>query len=219
VSTPKKTRNRPGLTLIEMLVTLILLAILVAIVFPVVTQQLDDAEPTKAANDLANIKTGLEVFGLNVRPTYPSDLEDLVNPISTADHYLTRAQSNNPYNSGHIDRWNGPYLDKSIPQSVGTSTDDAFVTGFGGIITQNLARYDASTNCEGGGTCGSYSDANQIFVAVRITGLDQTQAQLISEIIDGNTNLTTGQFRRNNSFTGGSDPVDFISYYLAVPLR
>ena len=76
---------RTGFTLVELLVTLILLGLLTAIVFPIVVQQIDDAEPTKVANDLANIKTGIEVFHLNVRPRWPGDLEDLTHLLDAAN--------------------------------------------------------------------------------------------------------------------------------------
>ena len=57
--------NRPGFTLIEVLVTLVLVGLLVAFVFPVVSQQVDEADPPRAANDLANLVVA-QGFGADV---------------------------------------------------------------------------------------------------------------------------------------------------------
>lgn len=216
MSTRRKPRNRPGLTLIEMLVALILLAILVAVIFPVVTQQIDDADPAKAANDLTNLKTGLEVFQLNVRPAYPSDLEDLANPITTDDEFLTRAGVD-LYGTGQTTRWNGPYIDKALPLVAGTAFGDAFVTGYGGVIQNDLIQYDAQNDCPLGGTncTTAYDGDNQVFVAIMITGLGEDQAQRISRLIDGDTDLLTGNFRYHDEADTGT----FVAYYLAAPLR
>ena len=76
--------GRDGFTLIEVLVTLLLLSLLAAAVFPVITQQVSRGEPVKASQDLSSIRTGIETFSLNVRPSYPGDLDDLIAPITEA---------------------------------------------------------------------------------------------------------------------------------------
>lgn len=128
-----------GFTLIELLVTLILLGLLTAVVFPVVVQQIDDAEPTKAANDLANIKTGIEVFHLNVRPTWPGDLEDLVHEIDGSDVDVEKATYNN------TNKWNGPYIDAAVGSGA-AETGDAVTSGFGMSIQNQIVCYNESAN-------------------------------------------------------------------------
>jgi prepilin-type N-terminal cleavage/methylation domain-containing protein len=55
---PGHRQGQAGFTLIEILVALILISLLVAAVFPVVTQQARQADAPRLANDLTNI--GLE---------------------------------------------------------------------------------------------------------------------------------------------------------------
>ncbi len=206
---------RQGFTLLEMLVTLILLGILVAVVFPVVVQQIDDADPTKAANDLANIRTGIEIFHLNVRPTYPGDLEDLVHAVSSSvDTYILATNgTKTAYNAGQETRWNGPYIDASI-QIGGAIIGDVVETGFGGQIQGELLAYDATNNCFQGGTCvGTYT--NPEFVAVVIHDLDATQAQKVNDLIDG-SNESAWQDQGKIRFSPGATD---DTYYLAVPIK
>ena len=84
--------GRDGFTLIEVLVTLLLLSLLAAAVFPVITQQVSRGEPVKASQDLSSIRTGIETFSLNVRPSYPGDLDDLIAPITTGDIAIRRRE-------------------------------------------------------------------------------------------------------------------------------
>lgn len=195
---------RKGFTLIEMLVVMILLALLVGVVFPVIVQQIEDAEPAKAANDMTNIRTAIELFQLNVRPkAYPLNLAQLAIAITTSDNYWSATTSTAQYSSGHANRWNGPYIDKNVTAGTGT----AFKTGFGGDIQSELTPYDATENVP---CCASpYDAANPIFLAVQITNLGEPESRAISELIDGSDVLTSGQFRR----------VSTVSYYLSVPVN
>src|SRR6266567_101923 len=71
--------KRRGFTLVETVVTVGIIAALAAVVYPTVVKQFDSADPTRAAEDLGNIRTAEETFGVNVRPELPGDLEDLIN--------------------------------------------------------------------------------------------------------------------------------------------
>ncbi|MFO7892386.1 MAG: prepilin-type N-terminal cleavage/methylation domain-containing protein [Longimicrobiales bacterium] len=208
---------RQGFTLLEMLVTLILLGILVAIVFPVVTQQIDDAEPTKAANDLANIRTAVELFHLNIRPTYPGDIEDLAVQITSAtDTDVDGTAFQAPKDSV---RWKGPYVDAAVTSE--TAADSVIETGFSGYVVNNLALFDADVNDadDFSAPASSYPDAAD-FVAIVIHGLSATEFEATNDLIDGNEtdgsaagqSQQAGKLRYLDPGTG-----DFSTYYLAVP--
>lgn len=218
---------RAGFTLIELLVTLILLGLLTAVVFPVVVQQIDDAEPTKAANDLANIKTGIEVFHLNVRPTWPGDLEDLVHQIVTADDDDVAGK---PFNNPN--KWNGPYIDAAVAAgATGTGvqeTGDAVTTGFGMSIQNQIVCYNASANtfqpASGTQTCAAGTD----FVALLVDGETTfssstanlpTEFTAIDDLIDNETDgWNTGKVRMaqtTGAVLGASDATAYIVYLVA----
>jgi type II secretion system protein G len=178
---------RQGFTLIEMLVALILLGLLTAIVFPVVVQQIDDAEPTKAANDLANIKTGMDVFHLNVRPTWPGDLEDLVQTIDGADLDVQEAAYNNP------NKWNGPYIDAPIVAGAAV-TGDAVTTGYGMSIQAQVVCYDA---------------VNNTFQDPTATAVDCTPGtDFLAVLIDGATTFSAAQDNLPTEFVALDKLVD-----------
>lgn len=208
-----------GFTLLEVLVTLILLGILVAVVFPVVTQQIDDAEPTKAANDLANLRTAVELFHLNVRPTYPGDIEDLSVQITTTD---TDADEVTAFTAPRDStRWKGPYVDASVVSTV--QTDTVIETGFGGGILNDIALFSTVNNdADDFGTPTSIFPDDADFVALVIVGLSTTEFEAINDLVDGDEpdgaaagqSQTTGNLRLlDPDGAGGND----TAYYLAVP--
>lgn len=193
--------GREGFTLIEVLVTLILLAVLVAAVFPVVTQQSEQGDPVRVGNDLASIRTAVGQFRLNMRPDYPGDLEDLVYSPSTGAgdvNVTTTAYANE-------DEWNGPYIDLGIAEA-GVATDSVS-TAFGG-------RFANDFKCLGSGSTvaeiANASCAKGDFIAVRIDGIaDGSESDLLEEQIDGNdTADQAGKFRHDGVST---------AYYIVGP--
>src|SRR5438552_7816525 len=81
--TAERSKKR-GFTLVETVVTVGIIAALAAVVYPTVVKQFDSADPTRVAEDLGNVRTGIETFSINVRPLQPKDVEDLANLITNA---------------------------------------------------------------------------------------------------------------------------------------
>lgn len=213
---------RQGFTLLEMLVTLIILGILVAVVFPVVTQQVDDAEPTKAANDLANLRTAIELFHLNIRPTYPGDIEDLAVQIdATIDSTLGSATADYD-DPKDVNRWKGPYIDASVT-SVDPTASVVF-TGFSGEVVNDLKLFNSDEGT--GGTSEDFTTnpattTTADFLALQIDNLDADEFEAINDLIDGTdatseadgtTSQTNGKFRYLDPDGSGK-----TAFYLAVP--
>lgn len=202
---------RKGFTLIEILVTLLILSILVAILAPGVIGQLGKEDPVRVAEDLTAIKTGVNLFRLNVRPQFPGDLEDLAFAPSTAgDRDINGAL----YSSGASNKWKGPYVDLSIAESADTSTA-SIPTGFGGSIQAGFRKCTNATGAE----CVAPSGSNKGFLTIRLTGIDATQFTALNDLIDGegeSSPTSTGKLRFK---AGSTSPVwsDTVKY-LAVPL-
>ena len=76
-------KRRFGFTLVEVLVTTVVIGVLAAVVLPALAKQTSAADPARIASDLNNIKMGIDMFAQNVRPEYPGDLEDLVREPNT----------------------------------------------------------------------------------------------------------------------------------------
>ncbi|MBI4410671.1 MAG: prepilin-type N-terminal cleavage/methylation domain-containing protein [Gemmatimonadetes bacterium] len=204
--------GKNGFTLIEVLVVLLLISLLVAAVVPQVAQQTDEAEPVRAAADLAAVKTGLEAFKVNVR-VFPSDLEDLANKISTSDENV----NGTTYASKFVDRWLGPYIDKAFAAGNDVTQADAFETGFDGQVQKKPACYHADsttiTAFEEAGASGACDTGE--FVAILITGLSSTEFESLNDIIDGEAETSTNTTGRLRSFINGTAP-DTV-FFLAVP--
>lgn len=215
---------RTGFTLVEILVTLIILGILVAVVFPMVVSQVDDAEPTKAANDLANIRTGIELFHLNVRPTYAGDIEDLATEITSgaAGDTTILAPAAGDFGSSDVTRWRGPYIDAPVTSVDGDAA--VITTAFSGGIVNDLKLFDLGNNTSEDFTTNPATTSNADFIAIQINALTTNQFEAINDLIDpGETDgAAAGQSQVSGRFryldpdgAGGND----TAFYLAVPFQ
>jgi prepilin-type N-terminal cleavage/methylation domain-containing protein len=215
--------NRRGFTLVETVVTVGIVAALAAVVYPTVVKQFDNADPARAAEDLNSIRTGIDMFGVNVRPNQPQELEDLVNPIqvnTAGDSSALGAV----YSATDALAWNGPYIGISVPA---TSLRNAPVinTAFGGTINNRLPLYDIDVGTTGGDTTDTSPTTNADFVSVMVAGLSGAAFNAINSLIDGPSENTailrrhTGRFRCPGAAAPADTDVCGAAYYLATPLR
>src|SRR5438552_1404531 len=72
-----------GFTLIEVLVTVVVIGVLAAVVIPAVTAQVTAGDSARVIADLNNVRTGIENFDIAVRQ-FPGDIDDLVNAPGTS---------------------------------------------------------------------------------------------------------------------------------------
>lgn len=191
-----------GFTLVEVLVTVLILGLLAAVVFPVVADRVGDADPTVVSNDLANIRTGTELFRLDVRPSLPGDVEDLVNQVSTTDADL----QGGAYSQGQISNWDGPYLDISVDPGA-VSTTVVRTTAFEGQVLNDLVRFDADVNFPVGGTTTTTPN----FLAIQVSNLSTSEFNEVDELIDNES--TGGEDSGKLRFVGGE------MYFLAQPIK
>jgi prepilin-type N-terminal cleavage/methylation domain-containing protein len=214
-------RKKRGFTLVETVVTIGIIAALAAVVYPTVVRQFDSADPTRAAEDLNNVRTAVEVFGVNVRPLQPKDIEDLANLITnTAPDSSARGAL---YVASDIANWNGPYIALSLPAAM-AANDTAITTGFDAAILNRLGLYDIGL-ANGGDTVATSNVANAEFIAVRLKGLSGAAFNSINALIDGPTEATATVRRHVGRFRcpGTAVPLDADpcteAYYFASPIR
>jgi len=95
----RKTRRQAGITLIEMLVVLTIIALFAALVAPRMLKQGDKARVTQARAQIESFMTALGAYKLDTG-LYPTTEQGL------------QALRERPQG---LSQWNGPYLPKEIP--------------------------------------------------------------------------------------------------------
>jgi prepilin-type N-terminal cleavage/methylation domain-containing protein len=222
-NTKTKTTKRRGFTLVETVVTVGIVAALAAVVYPAVVRQFDIADPARAAEDLNNIRTAVDAFGVNVRPQSPADIEDLVfQPSDTAG--TTDASSRGSlYTTTEIQAWLGPYLGASVPPGDPAGNVVVITTGFGAQILNRLARFDIQGATAGGDTVLA-TNPSADFIAVVLKGLSAPAFYSINALIDGPSESTntlqrhSGRFRCPGAFVTGLEAC-VSAFYLLGPVR
>jgi prepilin-type N-terminal cleavage/methylation domain-containing protein len=209
--------KRSGFTLVETVVTVGIVAALAAVVYPTVVKQFDSADPTRVAEDLNNLRTGVEMFGVNVRPNQPRDVEDLTNRIRTIDPDSSARGAN--YTTSDSSNWRGPYIGISLSAAL-TGLDTAITTGFGAPILNRLQPFDADVAND---TVTLANIATAEFIAARILNLSGSAFNAINLLIDGPTEATAATRRAGGRFrcpAGGTDTQTCASaFYLLDPIR
>lgn len=219
----KVRSNQRGFTLVETVVTVGIIAALAAVVYPAVVKQFDTADPARVAEDLGNIRTGMEAFGVNVRPQLPSDIEDLSNrPIIIAGT-LDSTSTGAVYSSTEQSAWLGPYVSVAALATLG-QTDTAVVTGFGARIMNRLNNYDLTGGAFVGGDTVALGDPAADFVVVRLVGMSGAAFNAANLLLDGPTEddatkrRSAGRFRCPAAAYVDNAPCA-NAYFLAVPTR
>jgi general secretion pathway protein G len=98
-----------GFTLIEIMVVVVILGILAALIAPNVISRIDDAQITKAKQDIRAIESALKLYRLD-RFRYPNTEEGLEALVTPPQDPNARWPA-----GGYLDRmpkdpWNAPYL-------------------------------------------------------------------------------------------------------------
>lgn len=211
-----------GFTLVETVVTVGIIGALAAVVYPQVVKQFDTADPTRVVQDLNNIASALDAFGVNVRPNQPDDVEDLVNPLNPAAGTEDSTLAGGEYSVADSSAWLGPYLSASVPIDT---TDNAAVltTGFGASILNHFALYNAMA-ANGGAPVATADIDDAQFIAVRLTGLSGAAFNQINALVDGTTEATalgrrnSGRLRCPAAAAVDTDPCP-VAYFLAASIR
>ena len=177
---------RAGFTLIEVLVTLVLLALLIGVIVPQVVNQLERGDPTRVAADLEAMRSGTKLFRVDVKRLPGSAHQLVLDPVDwpTADTDASQDDSasigGTTIPTNLVNRWGGPYLEGA--QMTGTEPDTMLIA-FGYQVVNVLAAAYWS------GSSGTQ------WVTANVFGPQLSDVEEISEVVDGNTTTTTGRIR------------------------
>lgn len=177
-----------GFTLTEVLVTTVVIGVLAATMLPALMRQTSAADPARLVSELGSIKTGIEIFGNNMRPFFPGDLEDLVNAPST--DVLVDANIAGPAYT-NVNRWKGPYVQQTIAEQLAPMTGPSpWRAGANGAYEADLGLCEVTAVTA---TCTAPAAGSPgAFVAVQMTNLSLTEATELNTMIDGSAEATPG---------------------------
>jgi prepilin-type N-terminal cleavage/methylation domain-containing protein len=103
------TRQRAGMTLIEILIVMTILATLAAVLYPAVATQIRKGQATALADQLTNLREAISNYQENVAQ-YPTVLTQLTNQPLGGETDLCGVALSVPERNA----WRGPYLAQNI---------------------------------------------------------------------------------------------------------
>lgn len=206
-----------GFTLIEVLVTVSIIALLAAVLFPAVTANVGKGDQARAESVLDNLQTAVEIFQTDLRLT-PGGVTDLTTDIrrDSLGTITDRA-----YTQSDVGRWLGPYLDRSVETRVNASST-RIGTGFGSdlcndffVVTAASTTADEvwTTTANGSATeCTDFTNTAGSFAAAAGDSISRQNFDVIDEAVDDSDGPDAGKVR----LMGAND--DDLVVFLLTPI-
>lgn len=207
----KGSIRNAGFTLIEVLVTIVVIGVLAAVVIPAVTAQVTAGDASRVISDVSNIRTGIENFDIAVRQ-FPGDVDDLVNAPGTSSSGSGATVDADVTGAVYLGTtsWAGPYMEASVPASIASSTVNAsgaaFTSGYASTVNNKFLSCKITT------TTSACDATSPDYVVIELDNLTASQLATLSVAIDGveaTASSTSGKFR-----VAGT-----VGYYYATPFK
>ena len=160
--------SRAGLTLLEVMVALAVIAILAAAVAPNFLGVFDRKRVDASAESLVEIMAAMTTMRLD-NQDWPGSISHMAEPITTSMTNIC----GNTYPNGKVNNWEGPYLDRPIPAS-------GLPIGVG--IAENVFVREIVSG-------------NDAYLKIQITDITEEDAVALNHVLDADSSETGGAFR------------------------
>ena len=184
--------GRPAFTVIEMVVATAIIAVLSAVMFPVVAEQIEQRRVDKAITTFKSLADAVTAFRANVGMN-PGRLVHLSNPILSTDLNSCGAA----YGTAPANLWAGPYYTRQVLVATGLPLSEDNL----GRVQNTLVRSPA-----GVATPGS--------LAFQVTAIPLAKVTELDASVDGDGGAGTGRVR----WTTPADANGHVtmSYHVAI---
>jgi hypothetical protein len=144
---------------------------------------------------------------VNLRNRFPASLAQLTSEITAGGTALGGLS----YNAAHASRWDGPYIDAAVGDSI--------TSGYDAAIHNTLLLYDADASHAGTAPVSpAPSLAAADFVALSVTALDSASYARVNGLLDGEADTAAGNGYATGKFRAlSANPA--TAYYLVAPFR
>lgn len=158
-------QNRRAFTLVEVLISVAIVAIMAAMTVPTIVSRINVANANALAKEMIALKDGIQAFKTNVGsyPRYLEYLSVITTPAQTETYcsQITRPPVTIVFTTAQINNWHGPYVSRSLPTGpTATYTVNDFVIN-------NLMTYGSG------------------LLSISISNIDASVAPIVEEILDG----------------------------------